>query len=113
MVEAKKTEAAAVKAPAPPKAAPAVPATPAQPTLNAAQQREAETQKKAKAEAEKVELQVNDKTAKINANLIKDGNPNRIMGQSREGKPKYFWGNFVPTRELTSDELDAVEEVKA
>jgi hypothetical protein len=111
MVEARKPEAAA-KAPAP-KAAPATPAVPPEPTLNAAQQREAETQKKAKAEAEKVELQVNDKTAKINANLIKDGNPNRIMGQSREGKPKYFWGNFVPTRELTSDELDAVEEVKA
>lgn len=65
--------------------------------------------KKAADEAKKVEAEANEKVGKINANLVKDGSPRRIMANIRDGKPAYFWANMTPTAALTEDELEAVE----
>src|SRR5262245_23548925 len=63
-------------------------------------------------EAAKVEAQAAEKAGRINSNLIKDGSTRRLMGGVRDGKPKFFWGNFVPTQELTDEELKAAESMK-
>ena len=50
-----------------------------------------------------------EKTAKANANLAKDGSATRMDAEVRDGKIRYRFGNFVPTRDLTEDELKAVD----
>ena len=67
---------------------------------------------KTKAEAKKKEHAAIEKVATINQRLGKEGSGNRVDVQMRAGEPHYQWGNFVPTRELTEDELDAVETLK-
>jgi hypothetical protein len=67
---------------------------------------------KAEAEAEKAEQAAIDKVATINSNLAKDGSTNRVDYQMRAGEAHYRWGNFVPTRELTLEELNAVETMR-
>jgi len=34
------------------------------------------------------------------------------MASARDGQEKYFWGNFVPTREMDDAELAGLEAVK-
>jgi len=60
----------------------------------------------------KVEQGAQTRAGTINARLARDGSPNRIMAMARDGEEKYFWGNFVPTREMNDEELAAVESVK-
>jgi hypothetical protein len=67
---------------------------------------------KAKDEATKVEAQAAEKAGRINANLIKDGDPRRVQGGVRNGEPVFFWGNFVPTQALTEAELQAADKMK-
>src|SRR5262245_53338095 len=71
-----------------------------------------EEAKKAADEGAKIEAAAAEKAGKINGNLIKDGSPRRIMGGVRNGKPVFHWGNFVPTQELTEEELEAAESMK-
>lgn len=50
-----------------------------------------------------------EKAGKANINLAKDGSATRMDAEVRDGEVRYRWGNFVPTRYLTEDELKAVE----
>jgi hypothetical protein len=113
MVEAKKVETTPK---APPKVTaadiPAGTVNPPERKPHSRQLKAEEDLKKAQTKAQEVEQVANDKAAKINSRLIRDGNPNRISGQSREGEQKYFWGYFVPTRELNAEEIEALEGVK-
>ena len=98
IVEAKKPAAATPAATPAPKAPP--------PT------EEEKAAQKAAEEARASDAEAQAKVGKINANLAKEGNSRRIMANQREGEPKYFWANFVPTQELTPEELEAVEGMK-
>ena len=49
-----------------------------------------------------------DKVSKANTRLDKEGRGVRLEANMRHGEPVYRWGNFVPTRELTKDELKAI-----
>lgn len=80
------------------------PASAAEPELTA-------EEKKAKAEDTKVEHDAIEKAATINTNLAKDGSANRVDVAMRAGKAHWRWGQFVPTRELTDDELEAVDNL--
>lgn len=91
MVEAKKKQTTEHKAPAPVKAP-----EPA----------------KASETATEIEAQAAEKAGRINANLIRDGNPRRVMGCVRNGEQVFHWGNFVPTQALTPEELKAAQEMK-
>ena len=51
------------------------------------------------------------KAAKANANLAKDGQGTRIEPEVREGEVRYRFGNFVPTRILTDEETEALEDM--
>ena len=66
---------------------------------------------KAQEQSIKAEQKAIEKAATINQRLIRDGNPRRIIGGVRNGEPKFFWGNFVPTQELSDEEVKAVETV--
>jgi hypothetical protein len=66
-------------------------------------------EKKAQAQTKKDEHAAIEKVATINQRLAKDGSGNRVDAFIRHGEVCYRWGNFVPTREMTPDELDAVE----
>jgi hypothetical protein len=64
---------------------------------------------KTKAEAKKVEHAAHDTVGKVNTRLAKEGSTNRLQVQMRGDKPKYLWVNEVPTRELTPDEMAALD----
>ena len=52
------------------------------------------------------------KASKANANLAKQASGLRVEPEIREGQTRYKWGNFVPTRFLTDDEVKALEDMK-
>jgi hypothetical protein len=80
--------------------------------LTAAQQKAADEQKKVQEEAIKLDVEVQTKVAKINANLSKDGSSRRIRGDVRNGEARYYWANEpVPTQELDVEELRAIDAI--
>ena len=52
-----------------------------------------------------------DKAGKVNMNLANDGLGVRMEPEVREGEVRYKWGNFVPTRILTEEEVKALESM--
>jgi hypothetical protein len=70
--------------------------------------KQAETAKK-KADADL--KQAYDKASKVNMNLANDGLGVRMEPEVREGEVRYKWGNFVPTRILTEEEVKALESM--
>ena len=83
------------------------------PNLAPEQGREATAEeKKQQAEYEKLEKEAIDKTAKVNQRLAKEGSPNRMSYEVRNGETVYWWGNWVPTRMLNSWEADNVADVR-
>lgn len=68
--------------------------------------------KKAQEESNKVEIQAQETAAKINVNLINDGDPRRVIGSVRNGKVVYWWGNFVPTQALTEEEVEYAQGMR-
>src|SRR5262245_30336151 len=96
----------------------AEPATPAKkaevPSATPAQVTQADIekeQKRAQDEATKIEAEAAEKAGKINAGLIRNGDPRRVQGGVRAGKPVFFWGNFVPTQAMTEEDQKAAEKV--
>ena len=65
--------------------------------------------KKASEDSAKVEADAAEKAGKINARLIKSGDPRRVYGGVRGGKPVFYWGNFVPTMAMTEEDQKAAE----
>ena len=104
MAEARRAEKDAPEA-APPKAP--------EPKLSKAEAEAKVEQEKVEKEYAKLEEEAIAKSAKINQNLAKDGSPNRVTYQVRNGEIKYTWANTVPTRELTPEETEAAEKVRA
>ena len=51
------------------------------------------------------------KAGKVNMNLANDGLGVRMEPEVREGEVRYKWGNFVPTRILTDEEVKALESM--
>jgi hypothetical protein len=92
-------------------------AAPAAPTGPSAAGRKAETEEWTKqAEAAKKQSdadlkQAYDKAGKVNMNLANDGLGVRMEPEVREGEVRYKWGNFVPTRILTDEEVKALESM--
>lgn len=67
---------------------------------------------KKQAEDKKTHNEAIEKVATVNERLAKDGSPERLDVQMRAGEAVYTWGNFVPTRKVSQEDLDALSTVK-
>jgi hypothetical protein len=67
---------------------------------------------KKQAEDKKAHNAAIEKVAVVNERLAKDGSGERLDVQMRSGEAEYTWGNFVPTRKVSQEDLDALETVK-